>query len=327
VAENEKFNKCYFNMNTFILLLILFLVGLSVAGWGIFFQMRQKFQEKDQQNQKLQHLLTKRSNELEKQKLELQSKNEDITASINYARRIQTAILPVSQMIRKFLPDSFIFFRPRDIVSGDFYWFSSKNGKIIIAAVDCTGHGVPGAFMSLISNNLLNETVNQRGITDTGRILYALNSGIEYALKQRETFVQDGMDLGLCVIDEKRKLLEYSGARNPLLCIRNGELYQIDADRKSIGGQSHEIHVRFQKKSIELFPENPTCFYLFSDGFQDQFGGKKGKKFMKKRFKKLLLENHQKAMSEQQKTVSQTFDTWKGSQEQVDDVLVIGFRL
>jgi len=324
---NEKSKQYFLNMDSFLLFLVFFLGGLSVVGWSIFFWMYQKFQTKDLQNHKLERLLTERSNELENQKLELQSKNEDITASINYARRIQTAILPDYQTIHQFLPDSFIFFRPRDIVSGDFYWFSAKNSKIIIAAVDCTGHGVPGAFMSLISNNLLNETVNQRGITDTGRILYALNSGIEYALKQRETFVQDGMDLSLCVIDEKRKYLEYSGARNPLLCIRDNELYQIDADRKSIGGQSHEIHVRFQKKSIELFPENPTCFYLFSDGFQDQFGGEKGKKFMKKRFKKLLFKNHQKTMPEQQNIVNQAFDNWKGTYDQVDDVLVIGFRL
>lgn len=300
---------------------------LALAGWMTFFRMRQRFNLQNDQNNKLQKLLTERSEELEQQKLELESKNEDITASINYARRIQSAILPHQETIRRALPDSFIFFKPRDIVSGDFYWFSIKNRKIIIAAVDCTGHGVPGAFMSLISNNLLNETVNQRGITDAGRILYALNSGIEYALKQRETFVQDGMDMSLCVIDEKQQHLEYSGAKNPMVCIRNEELYQIDADRMSIGGHSNKVHIRFQKKSLELSPETPTCFYLFSDGFQDQFGGKKGKKFMKKRFKNLLLENHKKSMPEQQSIISQTFEDWKGTQEQVDDVLVIGFRI
>ncbi len=266
-------------------------------------------------------------NEIQKKNTEITKKNDDIESSIRYASRIQAAILPQKNKIKKLLPESFILFKPRDIVSGDFYWLSENDGKIIITAVDCTGHGVPGAFMSMISSTILNEIVNQKNIVNSASILENLHTGVNTSLKQKETANQDGMDMALCTIDKENKVCYFSGAKNPLVYIQNGELKQLKGDKMPIGGMLSERknHKPFASYEIPLKEDN--TFYLFSDGYQDQFGGPKGRKFMRKRFKELLFEIHQKPMEEQKLILDKEIELWKGKLEQIDDILVIGFKV
>ena len=264
---------------------------------------------------------------LAKQNEEIKRKNKDITASIEYAKRIQTAMLPLEETISKYLPEHFIFFKPRDIVSGDFYWFAYKNGKIIIAAVDCTGHGVPGAFMSMIGAEILNTIVLTNGITDPAKILNLLNVYIRTALKQDTTDNQDGMDVALCVIDRQAEVVEFAGAKNPLIYIdKNHQLHKIRGDRQSIGGYQYTKIVSFTKHVIPIDP--PMWFYIFSDGYQDQFGGPgRPSKFLTTNFYALLHRIHQLPMKEQKRILEETFEQWKNGHSQTDDILVIGFKL
>ncbi len=263
---------------------------------------------------------------LAKQNEEIGRKNKDITDSIEYAKRIQTAILPLNETIQKYLPEYFILYRPRDIVSGDFYWFAYNNGKIVIAAVDCTGHGVPGAFMSMIGAEILNTIVLSQGITDAGEILNLQHKYIRSALKQDTSDNQDGMDMALCVIDREKGILEFAGAKNPLIYItKDDELHKIRGDRQSIGGFQYEEQVSFKKHIIEI--DSPMWFYIFSDGYQDQFGGVERRKFMTRNFYKLLHSIHQLPMEEQKRVLEETIETWMSGTSQTDDILVIGFKL
>ena len=271
-------------------------------------------------------------------------KNKDITDSITYAQRIQEAILPTSQEITAIFPQNFILYKPRDIVSGDFYWiaqtdpqpiyaeeFSSKgittvlkkveNEKKIIAAIDCTGHGVPGAFMSMIGESLLNQIILENKILEPHLILEALHKRVKSTLRQN----QDGMDMALVVIDEQEKTLKFAGAKNPFVYIRDKQLEMIKGSRFSIGGNNLSQEVRFDCHKISL--EESITFYLFSDGLQDQFGGKKGKKFMRKRLYQLLQEMQQYPIQEQQKYIDKAWQDWKQQEEQVDDVLLIGIHI
>jgi len=260
------------------------------------------------------------------QKKIIVEKNKDITDSIRYAERIQNAILPTTVQMEKLLPESFVFFKPKDIVSGDFYWVGQQDGKTLVAACDCTGHGVPGAFMSMIGNALFNEVVNERGITDPGEVLDQVRQGIINSLKQTGELGEqkDGMDAAICLLDLKNRKLDYAGAYNPLWLIRRGELKETKGDKQPVG-YYEERAKSYTTHSIEL--EQGDAFYLFSDGFQDQFGGPKGKKFMAKRMKQLLVEMQDKSMPEQQAHLDKTIEQWKGSGEQVDDILVIGIRI
>ncbi len=271
--------------------------------------------------------ITIQKDEIEKQHSEIRKKSEDIQGSIRYASRIQAAILPQKNKIKSLLPDSFILFRPRDIVSGDFYWMAEKDNKIIITAVDCTGHGVPGAFMSMISSTILNEIVNQKGITHTSKILENLHKGVNISLKQEETANQDGMDMAICVIDKEKNICYFSGAKNPLFYVEDGELKQLKGDRMPIGGMlSGKLKNKpFARYEIPL--KDDTVFYIFSDGYQDQFGGKKGRKFMRRRFKNLLLEIHKEPMEVQKEILNTTIIEWMGEKEQIDDILIIGFKI
>ncbi len=266
---------------------------------------------------------------IESQSKELRKKNEDIVSSINYASRIQKATLPKIEDIRKVLPESFVLYKPRDIVSGDFYWFTEQQGKIFLAAVDCTGHGVPGAFMSLIGTNILNEIVNVRKIVEADEILLELHKGIQNALKQEETKTRDGMDLALCVIDQKTKILKFAGAKNPMICIQGNHLREIKGTNKPIGGLWRGANEDFEKRFVNLGEE--TVFYLFSDGFQDQFGGTAGRKFMKKNLKELLLEIHHLDMDEQQRILEKTIEEWMQAEDyqykQIDDIMILGVRI
>ncbi len=282
------------------------------------------------QKQHLEELVKQRTREIEKQKdilerqnKEISQKNKEITASINYAQRIQKAILPLHSTISQYLDEYFIFFRPRDIVSGDFYWFTYHKGKIIIAAVDCTGHGVPGAFMSILGSESLNTIVKGMGITDPAQILEMQDQLIKNALKQEETDTKDGMDMAICVIDKEKNILEFAGAKNPLVYIKDNQLFQVKATRRGIG---EDVDIPFKKETVII--DKPTWFYIFSDGYKDQFGGgKQMRKFMKKFFYELLFEIHTKPAQEQQKILEQRLLDWMNGYSQTDDILVIGFKL
>ena len=274
----------------------------------------------------LEEKVKERTNELNIAYEEIKDQNRNIKASINYAKRIQEAMLPKLDNIKAGLPESFVLFRPRDIVSGDFYWYAQINEKIIFAAVDCTGHGVPGAFMSMIGNDILNQIVEVEQETDAKAILEKLHNGIRTVLRQEESQNRDGMDMALCVIDRQQKQLEFAGAKNPLIFIRNGELNEIKGSKLPIGGFQKEMVREFESHTITL--TEPTAFYMFSDGYADQFGGEMGKKFMKKYFKRLLKEIHQKPLADQKRLLNNQIIEWMGSKySQTDDILVVGFRV
>lgn len=257
----------------------------------------------------------------------IEKQNDDITSSINYAKRIQTAFLPLEEDIAAAIPSFFVFYQPRDIVSGDFYWFEQKDNKVILAAADCTGHGVPGALMSMIGNEILKQIVIERGFTSSDKILNELNKGIRTALRQEVSKNADGMDISLVVIDYSNKTMEFSGAKNPFYYIQNREFYQIKGDVFSIGGEQTKGEKIFTKHLIDI--SIPTTFYIGSDGFQDQFGSEGNKKFMVKHLRELLFAIHEKEMSEQKEILQQTITDWikSGKTHQTDDILWIGARL
>jgi len=261
----------------------------------------------------------------------INQQNKNIKGSINYAKRIQEAMLPKAEQYPQGFQNSFILFMPRDTVSGDFYWISDlkqgsqHEGDVAFAAVDCTGHGVPGAFMSMIGINALSGLVS-RGITQTDRLLESLDQEIRTALQQEVSGNNDGMDVGLCIYRQKEKMLEFSGAKNPLLYIQNNELFKIKGDTHSVGGRKKFNHpFSFKKHQIKV--DKPTVLYLFSDGYKDQFGGKDNTKFLNKKLNKLLLEIHALPMHEQMSILEITVNEWKGAREQTDDILVMGLKL
>ena len=252
-------------------------------------------------------------------------KNKNITDSINYASRIQKAMLPSPDEMSKSLKEHFIFYSPKDIVSGDFYFYAQQNGKVIIAAVDCTGHGVPGAFMSMIGNDMLNQIIIENGTTQPAEILYQLNKGVRKALRQEAAHAEtkDGMDIAICAIEPAARKVEYAGALRPLY-YGTGDVKKIAADKASIGGLTSDDY-RFTNH--ELTVDAGDMLYIFSDGYADQFGGQKGKKFMLRNFKSLLDRVSPEPVAAQQEALEKTLVDWKGDREQVDDILVIGIRL
>ena len=260
---------------------------------------------------------------------ELEIKNNQINDSISYAKRIQEAILPSEKLIRKQFPDSFIFFKPKDVVSGDFYWFSELKEKLFIAAVDCTGHGVPGAFMSMIGNTLLNEIVNHKKITDPSKILEELNTGIYASLNQGgdiEFSQDDGMDITLACIDKAANKVRISAASHMAYIIKDEKISMIEGDIFSIGGifaKHPDLH--FTTHTFDI--KNELLVYMFSDGYQDQFGGENNTKFMAKKFKELLFSIRKLPMSEQLKKLDDEYHAWKKDNKQLDDVLVIGLKI
>jgi serine phosphatase RsbU (regulator of sigma subunit) len=252
--------------------------------------------------------------------------NKDITASISYASRIQRAILPEPREIKGLPENIFILLIPKDIVSGDFYWFSQVNDKLIVAAVDCTGHGVPGALMSMLGNSYLDEIVNNKEIIDPARILDELTGEVRKALRQKgeREEAKDGMDIALCVIDKKQNSLQYSGAYNNLWLVRNNELTEYPADRMPIGYYD-DHNKRFSKHEISI--RTGDLIYMFSDGYADQFGGPNTKKFKYAQLKEFILKINRKPLKDQKKILESSFLEWKGSNEQTDDVLVIGLKI
>ncbi len=258
---------------------------------------------------------------------ELAQKNADITSSIQYAKRIQSAILPELGVIYEHFPECFVLYKPKDIVSGDFYWFEEKNGKNILAVGDCTGHGVPGALMSMIGHNLLNQIVLEKGILEPDQILNHLNEGVRAALKQdhHEQDTTDGMDIAICSFDLERKEILFAGALRPLIVIRKGLLSKVESDRFPIGGSQDTRDKKFTVH--RFFVDSGDTLYMFSDGFADQFGGQKGKKFMMKNLLEKLTTIQDKTMKEQSAVLESTFENWKTGYQQVDDVLIVGVRI
>lgn len=270
--------------------------------------------------------IEKQSVILEKQKNDLEKQNQKISDSINYASRIQQAILPVKHAIQNDFKGAFIFYRPRDVVSGDFYWYVNLGKEKILAAVDCTGHSVPGAFMSMIANTLLNEIIKAKGITKLNEVLTKLNKGVIETLHSSKNVegVNDGMDISLYKFEEGSRTAKFASANHVSAIFVDGNRKVIDGDFYSIGGMEEDMQVEFTEKEVDLGEE--SYIYMFSDGFIDQFN-KKGKKYMSKRFFKFLDEIQPLKIKEQEKKISNEFDLWKQDFRQIDDVLVIGLKV
>lgn len=315
--------------------LVIFLVFTIIFGFYLF--------KSNKKVKKANTLLIDKNEEINKQKEEIQeasksiteqknvieAKNIKINASLNYAGRMQRAMLPKISEIRKNLPDSFVMLSPKEAVSGDFFWHTvtkdkEGNEKIIITAVDCTGHGVPGAFMSMLGDAYLNQIVFHQNIVSPEKILYKLHEGIYTALQQDRSRNADGMDISICVIDKKNKKLEFAGAKNPIYFIQNNEEHIIKGNILSIGGFVKKERI-YTKHTIDI--SDQTHFYIYSDGFQDQFGGKNNKKYMAKRFRNFLFEIHSLPMNEQAVALAVELDDWKGERDQMDDIIVIGVKL
>lgn len=269
--------------------------------------------------------VVRQKEEVEKQSKKVVELYKNVTDSIRYAKRLQDSILPPVQVMKKILPRSFVLFKPKDIVSGDFYWFEEVDGLRMFAAVDCTGHGVPGAFMSLVGHNGLNQAVKEHGLRRPAEILDDLNKVAQNSLNkgQDDISVRDGMDIALCVLNEEKKELYYAGANCPLYIMRNGALHQIKANKQPIGGFDTG-RKPYTEHTIQL--EKGDVIYIFSDGFADQFGGPNEKKFLYRRFRETIITIHNKEMDDQKEILLETLLKWKGANEQVDDILVIGAR-
>lgn len=272
--------------------------------------------ELDVQNKNLQQVYA----EIDKQRRLVEMKNIDITDSIVYAKKIQFSIIPEKDGLKDFIRDSFIYYRVKDIVSGDFYWYHKKGDELYIAAVDCTGHGVPGALVSMIGITLLKQTIDHQHIVQPGEILSNMQKEI-YSFLQRGS--SDGMEISLCSVNQEKKILSYAGAMMKLIMVRNGVLTEIKGDRSSIS-RNTSYEAVFTNHTVNYEPGD--TFYIFTDGYCDQFGGDKQKKFMFKRFEKLLTEIYPLTMRQQKSTLDSTYKQWKGELEQVDDILIIGFK-
>lgn len=264
--------------------------------------------------------------ELLQQKNEIARQKKEIIESLQYASLIQTTLLPPQSVINKTLSDSFILYLPRDIVSGDFYWISEQEENILFAVVDCTGHGVPGAFMSILGITSLNEIVNKNDKLKANRVLNKLREKIMKSLHQtgKGGESKDGMDIAFCILNRKTRVLQYAGANNPLYYIRQNTLNEIKPDKMPIGISGVE-EKSFRNHVMKMIKGD--MLYIFTDGYPDQFGGPKEKKFKYKPFRNLLLEIHDKNMEKQKEILSSTFFNWKKDYEQVDDILIIGVRI
>ncbi len=254
---------------------------------------------------------------------QIEEKNVEITDSISYAKRIQTAILPSAFNVSKSLGDCFVLYKPRDIVSGDFYWIHETPDKILFAVADCTGHGVPGAMVSIICFSALNRSVREFNLNEPAKILDKTREIIIQAFESSQQDVKDGMDIAMCSWNKKTNRFEFAGAQNGIYIVRSGELIEIAADKQPVGKFSHARP--FANQVIEI--QKGDQIYLASDGFADQFGGEKGKKLKNKTFRNILVENSTLEMTVQAKKLNQQFEQWKGDFEQVDDVCVIGVRI
>jgi serine phosphatase RsbU (regulator of sigma subunit) len=302
--------------------ILLLVVGISVGTNRI---KRQKDQLEKVVKQRT-HEVTEQKNEIEGQREELQELYNDVTDSIRYAKRLQDSILPSDSFIKELFPESFVYFQPKDIVSGDFYWAEKIGENHLIAAVDCTGHGVPGAFMSLVGANGLNASVREHQLNETNLILEDLNRFAFSSLNKGDEgeSVRDGMDMSLISYNPKTREMTFSGANNPLYVVSNGEFKIIKGDKLAIGSFKPGKE-EYTQHSVEL--KTNDMVYLFSDGYPDQFGGQKCKKLMYKQFRNILLDISTLPLGKQKQELHDRLQKWKSDQEQVDDILVIGFRV
>lgn len=322
-AENvEKLKKK--NYSIAILALIGFFILLLA------FILLKRFKEKKQVAEELSEKNRAIENQktiIDKAYLELSEKNKDITDSIKYAQRIQEAIFPSSSTFSNLLPQSFVFFKPKDIVSGDFYWVEKgDNESVYIAVVDCTGHGVPGAFMSIVGFNLLNKAIHENKCDSPAEILQQVNIDLTETLKQtlETSSVKDGMEISLCKWNKKNNELLFAGANTIVYHVSNKQMNIIKGNKHPIGGFYGEQLKPFQNTKINI--ASGDCVYLFSDGYADQFGGEKGKKYKYKQLEEFLLSNSDKSVIEQRDLLEYEFEAWRGNLEQVDDVCVLGVK-
>ncbi|HET8860863.1 tetratricopeptide repeat protein [Marivirga sp.] len=284
-------------------------------------EIRQQREEIETQAEKLKSINT----DVNRKNQTIVQKNKNITDSINYAKRIQNALLPFPQRIERELEDFFIYYNPKDIVSGDFYWFSESDEIVVTAVADCTGHGIPGAFMSFIGHDMLNHLVNFKGVTKPAEILKQLKLNVIHILRQEQSDNRDGMDISICVWNKKTNKIQFSGANHSLIYIQNKQLYHIKGNKTTIGLDEGKNVKDFDTHEINLVGD--TCFYLFTDGYVDQFGGEEDKKFMIKNLKELLSTIHIKKMETQGIIIRETIEEWMDDKEQIDDILVWGFRV
>ena len=301
----------------------------SIIAFAFFLLLIYQFRVRQiiKKNKWLENVVKERTRDIIAQKKEIEQKNliiEDaytnIQDSIKYAKRIQQAILPPNNLVKEYLKNSFILYKPKDIVAGDFYWLEKREGKILFAAADCTGHGVPGAMVSVVCNNALNRSVREDGLQVPGEILDKTREIVIQEFEKSDEYVSDGMDIALCSIDGNK--LQYAGAYNPLWIIRQGKIMETKAHKQPIG--TYENLQAF--KTHDFILEKDDVIYIFSDGFIDQFGGEKGKKMKAKVFRKLLLEIQDLSMTEQKTVLIDFFNDWKGELDQIDDVCVIGVK-
>lgn len=260
---------------------------------------------------------------IEIQKNLVEEKNREITDSISYAKRIQSAILPQTKLIKSQFKNSFIYYKPKDIVAGDFYWMEVVDDLVFFAAADCTGHGVPGAMVSVVCHNALNRSVREFNLKKPSEILDKTREIVVAEFEKSEDDVKDGMDISLCVINQEMTILNWAGAHNPLIIVRNNEILEFKADKQPIGKFAYSRP--FTNHEVRLFPGDEI--YIFTDGLQDQFGGDKGKKFKLSRLKDFLLEHKNVSMSDKVKLLDHEFNSWKGNLEQIDDVCVFGLKI
>ncbi|MBC7863069.1 MAG: SpoIIE family protein phosphatase, partial [Bacteroidia bacterium] len=299
------------------LALFLSLGGLGLCAFVIWFVIRAN------KKVKLANKLVKEQKKhVEEQKAIIEEKHKDITDSIFYAQKIQESLIIPEAQLKKSLPESFVLYAPRDIVSGDFYWYGERDGFKILAVADCTGHGVPGAFMSLIGISSLNQVVLERGLTSPAKILDLLREKVIQSLNQNneDSHRKDGMDIS--VIALKNKELIYAGANNPCIILRNKEIISLEANKQPVG--FHEHATAFFEKKTEL--QKGDLIYLFTDGIVDQFGGEKGKKLKIKYFKEWLLECSTMEMPKQKEFIQNKLKDWKRNFDQTDDILITGVK-
>ena len=315
ILLSERLKNKSFQMY-FALAGILLLAGLV---FFIFRGLRQK--------NKANLALAEKNKIIEEKNIIVEEQHKDITDSIKYAQRIQQAILPPDKLWESILPNSFVFYQPKDILSGDFYWIEETAEHLFLAAADCTGHGVPGALMSIVNYNLLNKAVVEQGLNNAGAILSGANKWLTQSLHQtyQESAVRDGMDVSLCVIDKKTKILNFAGAFNSIYIINGNNVTELLPDKQPVGAFIEDNIKDFNNQYHQL--KEGDVVYMFTDGFADQFGGPKGKKYKYKNLQQLLINNQFKPFYEQKTMASQTINAWKGSLEQVDDMLLIGFKI
>jgi serine phosphatase RsbU (regulator of sigma subunit) len=296
----------------FVSSMLIFLLIIAVSSYFLIQMMNSILSKENKVKQKLLD-----------QANEIQEKNQDLMSSLRVAKRLQEAVLPNISSIEKVIPEISIMYQPKDIVSGDFYWYEKQGDVVYIAAGDCTGHGIPGAFMSILANSALNTALHRRGGSDLGAILEELDLIVSRSLNKSHSQHRDGMDISICAYDTRSGQVRFAGALRPLIVIKNGELIRIAGDRKGIGFK--KVLTSYTEQQIDAAPGD--VIYMFSDGYADQFGGAKGKKYMSKRFRKFLMEIQEHPIEEQKYLLQYEFHAWKDELEQVDDVLVLGFKV